>query len=124
MYVGRNLPVYVRNGLQHCNYSNLSIRVVGFFKICITLYQTTQCHILQIVFLIATASRVFMFILFAIDFHNIRYCNFVVHCLYSAIRSAGSEKHFPTHGMKKEVGAVSLYLCTMFDMFCIDIFLK
>jgi len=45
--VGRNLPTIVRNILLHLQYSNLSKGAVGFFKIFITLYQTTYCHIPQ-----------------------------------------------------------------------------
>jgi len=45
--VGRNLPTHVRNVLLHLQYSNLSMGAVGFFKIFITLYQTTYCHIPQ-----------------------------------------------------------------------------
>jgi len=47
LLVGRNLPTYVRNILLHQHYCNPRMGAVGFFKIFITLYQTTQCHILQ-----------------------------------------------------------------------------
>ena len=58
LLVGRNLPTYVRNILLHQHYSNLRMGAVDFFKIFITLYQTTQCHISENFVLIATASRI------------------------------------------------------------------
>ena len=45
--VGRNLLTYVMNVLLHQHYSNIRMVAVYSFKIFITLYQTTQCHISQ-----------------------------------------------------------------------------